>query len=102
MSDRRQFDRLTCNIDVKVTARDTLMFKYGKALNISKVGMGIEIPDKFDDIDDQYVIVDVGSVSLIANVARQDRTEIGTYFLGLWFDSISDDDFDRIVNEFRL
>lgn len=102
MSERRQFDRLACDFDVKITAKNSLDFKYGRAKNISKIGMGIEIPDHFDNIDEQYVIVQAGSISLIANVARQDRTEMGTYFLGLWFDSISDDDFDRIINEFRL
>lgn len=97
MSERRQAERLSCNVNCEIltTAFGTYL---GIIKNISKLGIGVYIPyDISNNLTGECIDIIVKSFKVTGQVVRHDQTEDLNCFLGIWIDDITDDDFSNLM-----
>ena len=97
MSERRQAERLLCNVDCEILTTAFDMYQ-GVIKNISKLGMGIYIPyDISNNLTGECIDITVKSFKVKGQVVRHDQTEDLNCFLGIWIDNMTDDDFSDLM-----
>jgi len=109
MEERRKINRVEYNADsVIVVCDDSLDKIYGKAVNISPLGLAVNVPADTPSILPKDIIVVAETLIMYADVVREDLNEDGTKTVALsarkftpevlqyLFDHIKPDDSEEI------
>jgi hypothetical protein len=83
MEERRKINRLEYNADSVIVVCDTLEKIYGKAVNISPLGLAVNIPGGSASVNDKDVIVVAETLIMYADVVREDVNEDGSKTIAL-------------------
>ena len=98
--DRRQSERIICNIPCSIFTPDCRIYYSGVATNISPIGIGVELMfyDESSNISGKDIVIECDQFRVTGNAVRVDRTESG-YFIGVWFaERLSDEILQNMIH----